>query len=114
MSARPKTSREERKPTERGASEGEKKKSPASRPRYNAPETRDAALIQSNLRALFRMDAWSTGVLVCMVLSRTDASPFDAGADWRLGLFSDRDAVAARTATTRRRARAGEWEHLGG
>ena len=44
------------------------------------------------------MDAWSTGVLVCMVLCRTDASPFSAEADWRLGLFSDRDAVAARTA----------------
>eukprot|EP00629_Pelagomonadales_sp_RCC1024_P002944 CAMPEP_0119271118 /NCGR_PEP_ID=MMETSP1329-20130426/7838_1 /TAXON_ID=114041 /ORGANISM="Genus nov. species nov., Strain RCC1024" /LENGTH=498 /DNA_ID=CAMNT_0007271159 /DNA_START=87 /DNA_END=1580 /DNA_ORIENTATION=+ len=62
---------------------------------FNAPETMDGALIQSNLKALFRMDAWSVGVCVAMLLAREGASPFRAGADWRAGLFSDRDAVRA-------------------
>ena len=62
----------------------------------------DGALIQSNLKALFRMDAWSVGVCVAMLLAREGSSPFRADADWRSGLFSDRDAVRARV--ERRRA----------
>ena len=60
------------------------------------PETLGAALVQSNLKALLRMDAWSVGVCCAMLLRRERASPFAAAANWRAGLFSDRDAVRAR------------------
>ena len=63
---------------------------------FNAPETLGAALVQSNLKALLRMDAWSVGVCCAMLLRRERASPFAAAANWRAGLFSDRDAVRAR------------------
>lgn len=42
------------------------------------------------------MDAWSVGVCCAMLLRRERASPFAAAANWRAGLFSDRDAVRAR------------------
>lgn len=60
---------------------------------FNAPETMGGAIIQSNLRALLLMDAWSVGVLVWMLVARATASPFEAAADWKLGLWTDRDAV---------------------
>jgi len=66
---------------------------------FNAPETMGGALIESNLRALLLMDAWSVGVLVAMIVTRDPQSPFEAEADWRRGVLSSRQAVSERTKT---------------
>jgi len=69
----------------------------SSRAGFNAPELLSTApLLESNLRSLLLMDAWSVGVLTWMLVANAGASPFEANADWRLGLFSDRDAVRSK------------------
>lgn len=66
---------------------------------FNAPETTGvgAMIIQSNLRALLSMDAWSVGVLVCMIISGSRISPFEASPDWTKGILDDRAAVGDKT-----------------
>ena len=64
---------------------------------FNPPETANAGIIQSNLRALLTMDAWSVGVLVVMLATHRNRSPFAAEPDWRYGIFDERAAVAKKT-----------------
>lgn len=66
---------------------------------FNAPETTgvNAMIIRSNLRALLSMDAWAVGVLVCMIISGSNRSPFEAHSDWTRGIFDDRSAVGIKT-----------------
>ena len=41
---------------------------------FRAPETISGVLLETNLRSLLRMDAWSVGVLVAMVASQVSAA----------------------------------------
>ena len=63
---------------------------------FYAPELLDGALIETNLRALLRMDAWAAGVLIAMIAGSRAGSPFEAAADWGQRLFSTQAAVKAR------------------
>jgi len=40
---------------------------------FRAPETISGVLIETNLRSLLRMDAWSVGVLVAMIASQVQS-----------------------------------------
>ena len=55
---------------------------------FHAPELLSSAILSSNLRALFRLDAWAVGVLLSMIAGSKNASPFEADPDWARGILS--------------------------
>ena len=52
---------------------------------FHAPELLTSAVVQSNLGALFQIDAWAVGVLVAMLASGANTSPFRAVPVWQRG-----------------------------
>eukprot|EP00316_Scyphosphaera_apsteinii_P023273 CAMPEP_0119313220 /NCGR_PEP_ID=MMETSP1333-20130426/28304_1 /TAXON_ID=418940 /ORGANISM="Scyphosphaera apsteinii, Strain RCC1455" /LENGTH=576 /DNA_ID=CAMNT_0007318007 /DNA_START=157 /DNA_END=1887 /DNA_ORIENTATION=+ len=74
---------------------------------FHAPETLSGALIQSNLRALLLMDAWSVGVIIAMIAGGLNCSPFNNKPDWARGEFSAE--AATRRAISDRLASFGPW-----
>ncbi|KAL1500486.1 hypothetical protein AB1Y20_013143 [Prymnesium parvum] len=52
---------------------------------FHAPELLSGPLIESNLRSLMLMDAWSVGVLLMMIAASRRTSVFQAVMDWRRG-----------------------------
>lgn len=68
----------------------------SSRAGFNAPELLSTApLLESNLRSLLLMDAWSVGVLVTMICGSANESPFDAEPTWSKRQFTKDDATRA-------------------
>jgi len=61
---------------------------------YHAPETFVGALLETNLRALMLMDAWSVGVLLSMIIGGKKVSPFTATPKWSKGEFAPEAAVS--------------------
>lgn len=65
---------------------------------YTPPEVLSGLIVQSNLPALFAMDAWSVGTVLAMIVSGSSASPQAARAEWYRLQFNERAAVLARIA----------------
>jgi len=60
---------------------------------FHAPELLASPILATNLEALFKLDSWSVGVLIVMLVTGLSSSPFEAKADWKKGVLSDTRAV---------------------
>lgn len=63
---------------------------------FHAPELLSSAILNSNLRALYQLDAWAVGVLLAMIAGSMGSSPYEAEADWSRGLLSTEKATRAK------------------
>lgn len=66
---------------------------------FEAPELLSSAMVTSNLRAIFKIDAWAVGVLIAMIAGSMNSSPFFAIPNWKKGLFSEEGATYERIKT---------------
>ena len=60
---------------------------------FHAPELLSSAILNSNLRALFKLDSWAVGVLLTMLCGALGASPFQREADWTKGELTVQQAT---------------------